>query len=394
MFKKKTVLFFTGRYNTAVAENVLKELRSDPSAVGVIVTKKELENHILNGIVDKLIPEESKLRYLIRNKRLAICSINSDRTRSQKTIFNPRSGLQRHILNALERYNPSVVAVTNYTLLADVLAALDKYGKNVKTVVISEEFVLDKRLIQRSVDYYFVDNFDMRNDLAECGIPDDKISIVTIPVAREFFEKNDREEALKKFALDGHKPVILVSASALGDGRFIKVAEKLKEGDFDVDYIIACGKNRTFLNAVRDLGFNAYNEGVDMNAALNACDLVVARPTTMLLAETLVKKKPVIALLPNGKVEEDNLEYLATENVTKVDGVENLNAAVKKFLDELRAAERPDVAETALKEGGENEEKKDTDLVEIPRIDESGARIIAEKLLAYAEEFMEESEKD
>lgn len=393
MLKKKTVLFFTGRYNTAVAENILKELRSDPSAVGVIVTKKELENHILNGIVDKLIPEESKMRYLIRNKRLAMGSINSRRTPSQKTIFNPRSPLQRHILNALERYNPGVVAVTNYALLADVLASLDKYGKNVKTVVISEEFVLDKRLIQRSVDYYFVDNFDMRNDLAECGIPDDKISIVSIPVAREFFEKNDREEALKKFALDGHKPVILVSASALGDGRFIKVVEKLKEGDFDVDYIVACGKNRTFLNAARDLGFNAYNEGVDVNAALNACDLVIARPTTMLLAESLVKKKPVIALLPNGKVEEENLEYLATENVTKVEGIENLNAAVKKFLDGLRGTGSPDSAETVITDGGEGNIKKDTDLVEVPRIDESGSRIIAAKLLSYAEEYMEQREE-
>lgn len=393
MLKKKTVLFFTGRYNTAVAENILKELRSDPSAVGVIVTKKELENHILNGIVDKLIPEESKMRYLIRNKRLAIGSINSRRTPSQKTIFNPRSPLQRRILNALERYNPGVVAVTNYALLADVLASLDKYGKNVKTVVISEEFVLDKRLIQRSVDYYFVDNFDMRNDLAECGIPDDKISIVSIPVAREFFEKNDREEALKKFALDGHKPVILVSASALGDGRFIKVVEKLKEGDFDVDYIVACGKNRTFLNAARDLGFNAYNEGVDVNAALNACDLVIARPTTMLLAESLVKKKPVIALLPNGKVEEENLEYLATENVTKVDGIEKLNAAVKKFLDGLRGTGSPDSAETVITDGGEGNIKKDTDLVEVPRIDESGSRIIAAKLLSYAEEYMEQREE-
>ena len=393
MLKKKTVLFFTGRYNTAVAENILKELRSDPSAVGVIVTKKELENHILNGIVDKLIPEESKMRYLIRNKRLAMGSINSRRTPSQKTIFNPRSPLQRHILNALERYNPGVVAVTNYALLADVLASLDKYGKNVKTVVISEEFVLDKRLIQRSVDYYFVDNFDMRNDLAECGIPDDKISIVSIPVAREFFEKNDREEALKKFALDGHKPVILVSASALGDGRFIKVVEKLKEGDFDVDYIVACGKNRTFLNAARDLGFSAYNEGVDVNAALNACDLVIARPTTMLLAESLVKKKPVIALLPNGKVEEENLEYLATENVTKVDGIEKLNAAVKKFLDGLRGTGSPDSAETVITDGGEGNIKKDTDLVEVPRIDESGSRIIAAKLLSYAEEYMEQREE-
>lgn len=393
MLKKKTVLFFTGRYNTAVAENILKELRSDPSAVGVIVTKKELENHILNGIVDKLIPEESKMRYLIRNKRLAIGSINSRRTPSQKTIFNPRSPLQRRILNALERYNPGVVAVTNYALLADVLASLDKYGKNVKTVVISEEFVLDKRLIQRSVDYYFVDNFDMRNDLAECGIPDDKISIVSIPVAREFFEKNDREEALKKFALDGHKPVILVSASALGDGRFIKVVEKLKEGDFDVDYIVACGKNRTFLNAARDLGFNAYNEGVDVNAALNACDLVIARPTTMLLAESLVKKKPVIALLPNGKVEEENLEYLATENVTKVEGIEKLNAAVKKFLDGLRGTGSPDSAETVITDGGEGNIKKDTDLVEVPRIDESGSRIIAAKLLSYAEEYMEQREE-
>lgn len=388
MLNKKTVLFFTDRYNTEVAENVKKEFATDGSVIGIIITKKELESAAMNSIVDRLVPEETGLRYLIRNKRIAASTLNANRTPSQKVMFNHRSRIQRRILNALCRYNPGVVAVTAHSLLADCLAAVDKYDSSVKVVVIGEEFVLDKRLIQRSVGYYFVDNFSMRNALAEGGIPDDRIEIASLPIAREFFAVRDREEAVKKFMLEADKPTVLISASVIGDSRFIKVVEAIKEADFDANFVVACGKNRAFINEVRDLGFTAYNEGIDMNAALDACDLLVARPTTMLMGEAIVKGKTIFALLPNGKTESANLSYLSVDCVTKIKSIPELMEKMRWFFNKLsadkekEAAEQNDADNEALypEESGEKSEET----VKIAQIDDTSAKRIATKLLELA----------
>lgn len=403
MLNKKTVLFFTDRYNTEVAENVKKEFGFDGSVIGIIITKKELENQAINSIIDKVVPEETGFRYLIRNKRTAMATLKSNRIPSQKVIFNPRNAIQRRIYNALNRYNPGVVAVTAHTVLADCLAAIDKYGKEVKVVVIGEEFVLDKRLIQRSVDYYFVDNYSMRNALSEGGIPDDRIEIASLPIARVFFEKNDREEALKKFVLDADKPTVLISASVVGDSRFKKVVEAIKEADFDANFVVACGKNRNFINAARDLGFTAYNEGIDMNAALNACDLLVARPTTMLMGEAIVKGKKVFALLPNGKTESANLDYLSLDAVTKIKDIPTLIESMRDFLggfvgkkseQELSlSGNQESVSESSTiddlvalqaKEETARETFAVEEIVKIATIDETSAKRIATKILELA----------
>lgn len=335
MLGKKTVIFFTDRYNTAVAENIRAELPKD--AVSVIVTKKELGSFVYNALKDKSIPEKTAFRAFLRNLRQKILAYNFDKTIRQKIVYRKTNGVQRHVLNVLYRFEPDLVVVTGETILGDVLAGIDARGK-IKCVVAGEEFVLDKRIIHRNADYYFVDNFDMREKLVRSGVPESKIEITPLPVGRKFFDGAAPDELRKKFFLS-EKPVILVACSVMADGRFRKVLSALAACGIAADFLVACGKNRDFLNFAKDLGFAAYNETLDMNEALNVCDLAIARPTTMFLAEAMAKKKPIFSLFPNGKIERANLGYLSLDRITDVKDIPTLCRKTAEFVENLTARE-------------------------------------------------------
>jgi len=330
MLNKRTILFFTDTYNKTVAENVAEEIADDNDAVAVIVTKKELKSAASNYIVKKLFPEGSARRLSAYNTRVRFKSVNMEKKPRKKLALPAHKNIRKRILNALHRYNPSVVAVTDYSVMKDLFEAIDKYGKEIKVAVIPDEYILDKRLINSMVNYYFVDNLDMRNALVDNGVPDEKVVICGLPVGREFLTRKT-EGAKVKFALTDGIPTLLVSASRAGDWRFRKVLETIKNADLDMNVIAACGKSRKFLNYARSLGFNAYADGIDMNAALDACDAVVTRPTTLLMAEAIAKGKDVYALYPEGKMEKATLDYLGIDSVTKVDDLDGLVKNLKEF---------------------------------------------------------------
>lgn len=373
MLNKKTILFFTDESDYDVVNNVVKELPTDGSVVNVIVKRQELQNEMLAKIYDKILPEGKKMRRKIEDMILVNNAKNNDKRLPQKIEFSNRNSQQKKIYNALTRYNPTLVVVDSVLLMEDVIACMERYGHRAKLAVICDELVLDKRFIHRRVDYYFVDNFGMCDDLSDGGVNGDKIIISGYPVDKKSFEQGDKDLALKKFALD-NTPMILVSASVAGDERFVKVVKSIDEADFDANIVVACGKSAVFINAVRDMGLYAYNDGIDMNAALDACDVLVCRPTTMLLAEAMAKKKQIFTLFPLGKVEEDNMKYLSHDLVTVATDTVDLVSKMRRYFD------------TKM---GQSEEVADVDEVlekehYIEDFDSLGAKRIATKLVALA----------
>ena len=375
MLNKKTILFFTDDTNADMVNNVVKELPTDGSVVNLVIRRKELQNELFNKIYDKILPEENNLRRKINDLLLEKNAKNNTKRIPQKIAYSSHNSMQKRIYNSLVRYNPTLVVVDTHLLLPDVIAALDKYGHRARLAVICDEFVLDKRLIHRRVDYYFVDNFGMRNDLSDGGVNGERIIISGYPVDKKAFDVMDREQALKKFALE-NSPVILVSASVAGDERFIKVVKSLDDADLDANIVVACGKSAEFINSVRDMGLYAYNDGIDMNAALDACSALVCRPTTMLLAEAIAKKKKIFTLLPLGKAEEDNMKYLSHDLVTVATDSDDLVKKVKLFLETKTVAETPATEE----EKDDNMDKEDY----LETFDSLGAKRIASKLITLA----------
>ncbi len=344
MLNKRTILFLTDTYNTKVAENIKEKFVGNNEVVCVIITKRELESNLYKFLTGKLLPTGSGICAEALTRRLRMKNFRMDKV-VKRSFLNQHSVIKKCIYNALNRYNPSVVAVTEQSLIIPLFHALDRYSGEVKVAVVSDEYVLDKRFINSGVDAYFVDNFDMRSVLVDNDIPDEKVSICGLAVGEKIYTDTDRESAITKFALNKDRPTFLISGSKAGDNRFRKVLEDIKTASFSANFIVACGRNRKLLNYARSMGFSAYNDGIDMNAALNACDGVITRPTTMLVAEAIAKNKDVFAMMPIGKMEKKTLDYLSLDSIVKVKSSEALVKKISDFIDmyyEIKGEENDD----------------------------------------------------
>lgn len=371
MQNKRTILFLTGKYTTDVADAICERLAKSNENMGIVVNQRELESNFEIFVLDKLFPLDSKIRRGMRNAYLRYKDSMPDKKIVQAIGFKNNNALHNHIFNAITRYTPDLVVVTSDTVLNPTLSSIHKLGKNTKVVVICDSFVLDKRLINRNVDYYFVDNFDIRNQLIEGGIGEDRIEIAAIPLKRAANDKLNKEEAINKMGLDANKKTVLVSCGNDGDDRFKKVITALSDANLNANIIVACSKNVTLLNLARNKGLIAYNEGINMHVALTACDLLITKSNVTLIAEAINKKKLVFGILPSTKKETIQLDYLSTDTIVKIDNEENLIKKVTDYIGDLET-------------GAETEYEEIFKLLNEREYVES-TQIIADKLLAMVD---------
>lgn len=379
MQNKKTILFLNGKYCVKVAEAICEILAKSNDNMGIIVNERELESGFKTHFVDKILPHGSKARRSIRNAYLHIKDILPEK-RKEAIGYRKCNHMHRHILNVLNRYNPDLVAVTSETVLVQALSAIHKTGKNTKVAVICSSFTLDKKIVNRNVDFYFVDNFDMRNQLIENGISEDRIEITPIPLKQRALENITREDAIKKMALDFDRKTVLVNCG-FGDDRFRKIINALSDAHLNANVVVACNKNVGLLNLARNKGFNAYNDSINIHVAISACDLLITNLEVPLIAEALSKKKLVFGVLPKSKKENIQLDYLSTDMIIKIN---QENELIKKVVDYI----------VDLETGAENGYEEIFKVLE-EKENLPSAKIIAEKILeivAIEQDFLVKKE--
>ncbi|HOO22983.1 MAG TPA: hypothetical protein PKY53_04805 [Clostridia bacterium] len=334
MQNKRTILFLTGKYSSDVAEAVNERVSQSNDNLGIIVNQRELESTFMN-FIDKVVPVNSKLRRLVRGAILTVKDTLSDKKITQTIGFKNANVLHSHIYNVLNRYTPDVVAVTSSEVLVPALSAIHKTGKNTKVVAICDNFVLDEKMLNRNVDRFFVDNFDIRNKLIAGGIAEDKIEITPLALKRSAQEEITKEDAVKKLGLDESKKTILINTSC--DDRFKTLINALSEAHINANVVVACQSNVNLLNLARDKGFNAYNEGINIHAAISASDLVITRPEPTFIAECVYKKKLIFGVLPLTPKEGNTLDYLGTDTIVKIENEKELVEKASSYISDLEA---------------------------------------------------------
>ncbi|NCA93010.1 hypothetical protein EOM82_07215, partial [bacterium] len=356
MYNKKTAIFFTDTYKNSVANVLKSEFVKKNDRVGIIVAKKEVESLVANNLIDRIIPADTSFRYKIKNLTLPLINKNSDKVVKKSIPFmNVNNGKEKRIANVLSRYNPEVVVVTDHSLLHSCISAVNSQGNGAKVVVAYDEFTLDKRIVNKNVDLYFVDNMEIKQALIAEGIAEEKIEITDLPIENKFFATIEYGAAAKKLNIDTSKKTLLFCASYIGDERFFKLIDAVSEARFDANIVFACGKNRKFLAMAREKNFIAFNESLDMNFALTAADLVIMRPTTILMQEAISKNKKVFSIFPIDKIEENNQNYLAVDKIAKYSDIPSLIAAIRNFLDDTAEREAEVIEKITI-----DEEKEDS----------------------------------
>lgn len=332
---KKTILILSGKYNKVVGETIKELFNENKGCLAVEVNHRELESGFKTKFLDKLFPLDSNLRRKWRKFYKKVTSYFHNRKKKNLLRKNTwLSGINKRTQNALNRYNPDILVVTTTPLMLPAIRAVQRSERPVKLCVVGDSFIIHQLMINNNVDYYFVDNYDLRTKLIENNIVEDKIHIVPLPLSQKAFEEINRADACKKLAINEEKKTVLINAGYDGDGRFKEIAEKMAKATLQANIIVACGKNTELMTFVKNNGFYAFNDTINMSAAITASDLIITCMDNQVIGQALLKQKLIFGIFPNGKKEETEFDYLSTDSIIKIDTVDQLIEKTVNYIEE------------------------------------------------------------
>ena len=157
---------------------------------------------------------------------------------------------------------------------------------------------------ETNCDYYVVPHKDLIPEFASCGIPEEKLLPLGIPVRPAFARPASKEDVRRHLGLPENAPLFLVMSGSMGFGKLaIFAAElslRLKSGEH---MVIICGNNKRIYTVLQKqfqnnprvhiLGYT--NRVADY---MDACDVIFTKPGGLTSTEALVKRIPIVHTAP------------------------------------------------------------------------------------------------
>ena len=138
------------------------------------------------------------------------------------------------------------------------------------------------------VDYFFVSNETMKQDMIKLKIPENKIHVTGIPVSPRFNEKLNQEETFDEFWLEKNKFTILLFGGGefgLGKNVACKVLETIIRMFKDVQIIAISGKNKKMFSA-----FEAIVDKTNSSSRVKVLKFTDKVPELMNISQLVITK--------------------------------------------------------------------------------------------------------
>lgn len=170
------------------------------------------------------------------------------------------------------------------------------------------------------VDFYFVSNSNMKNEMVRNEIPENKIFVTGIPISNRFLQSYDKEEICNSFDFDTNKKTILFFGGGeygLGKNKTVAILDYL--ADFpNIQVIAIAGKNEKMKTAFDDIVIKKHKEKTikvlpftdKVPELMSISDLVITKPGGLTVSESLASHLPLIVINPIPGQEEENAEFL------------------------------------------------------------------------------------
>ena len=261
----------------------------------------------------------------------------------------------RRLVRVLERESPDAVVCTHF-LPVEALSPIRGHGRlRVPLYCVITDFAAHPFWAFPHVDRYFVASPEVAEELAGHGVERDRIEVTGIPVDPAFGRAVGRAAARQRFGVEPEEPMVLVMGGGSGVGPLAELAERLAGLAQRPRVIVVCGTNQHLrrdveskpaarAGRVRALGFTH-----EVDALLEACDVVVSKAGGLTCSEALIKHAPLLVFKPTPGQEERNAEYLEKGGAAlHADSIAEVEAAVSRWLAEPAARERVRAAAAKL----------------------------------------------
>ncbi|MDD4601965.1 Processive diacylglycerol beta-glucosyltransferase [bioreactor metagenome] len=269
-----------------------------------------------------------------------------------------------HMESFLMKYSPAAVVCTHATP-AGMVAQLAKRGKlTIPSIAAVTDFTVHRLWVYPELDYYFVADNAMRDDLAKWGVPYNKSSAVGIPVDPAFLSQSPKEEILSKLGLNNHFKTVLIMGGGAGVLPMDKIVKACDQVDASFQIIVVAGNNQEmfikleksqmcYRHPIKIVGFVN-----NVHELMAASDLLISKPGGMTTAEATSQGLPMLIFRPIPGQEEANTCYLKRKQAAiKVDSPSDVQKTLRRLLvehpDELTRLKKnsytlrqPEAAET------------------------------------------------
>ena len=232
------------------------------------------------------------------------------------------------LLKLLKIEKPDLI-ISTHPFGSQMCGYLKRKGKiNSEIATIMTDFKSHYQwLIENShVNYFFVSNENMKQELIDKNINPSKIFVTGIPVGEQFLKKYNKIEILNNLNFSENKKTILFFAGGefgLGKSKTLEIFENLVKNFDDIQIIAIAGKNETMKkNFIRITAENNKENSVKIleytnkvAEFMNIATLVITKPGGLTTTEAMVSKLPLIIINPIPGQEEENAEFLENNNV-------------------------------------------------------------------------------
>lgn len=154
------------------------------------------------------------------------------------------------------------------------------------------------------VDFYYVSNKIVYEQLIDYGVNPEKIMITGAPAQKgiENVLKTPVSERKKKLGLKDNIPTILIMAGYLGKMvDYPSIIKAIKETGIKVQIMVVLGRNRKMYEELKRLNLESVYLFLDIpciHNVMSVADIIISKPGGMVIADALANGKPLILIDP------------------------------------------------------------------------------------------------
>ncbi|MBI2054163.1 MAG: glycosyltransferase [Candidatus Staskawiczbacteria bacterium] len=244
---------------------------------------------------------------------------------------------KRQFIGFIKDFNPDVILSTNPLPMHLVSKTKNRKIIDIPSANVCTDFGFHCFWRNKDVNYYFVQNEEIKNILVSSNVQPEKIKITGIPVSLKFGRPSDREKILSELKFTANQPVLLIVGGKILFKNLLKVVKSVKEKNDLVQFVIIAGRDGKLQKQLEESGLRqdtsvrVFGFVDNLDEYMSVADLVFTKAGGLTVSECLAKGLPMIIndIMPGQ--ERDNVDYLVSNNA----GIEvkTLEEVVKSIVD-------------------------------------------------------------
>lgn len=263
----------------------------------------------------------------------------SDRKRVNRGITSIFTKLSsRKIYEIIKENNPKLIIGT-HPFIVNVIGKLKKDKRiDIPFITVVTDYKAHQTYINENVDAYVTGSYYTSLGLINKGVKEGKIYTYGIPIRREFLANMHLD--IKK---DEDYFTVLLMGGSMGVKSIKKVLKRIVNNRYKIRIIIVCGKNEILKKSIEKKYKNDYiNKKIivygftnNIPQLMEESDVIITKPGGLTVAESIVKKLPMIIPFFIPGQEEENADFLVkTKAAIRVDDVDEINNVINYLINQ------------------------------------------------------------